>query len=631
MFNHGSSSLALSGYVKLTDHGFALPCYSTLDTNAIYAAIGSAPGEPDSKIIAFDPFDPEGLIPIREDPIHYGKVGDRWIDVFLWRGTVYVDTPENLWNALSADQAALAMQVPLNFLDLAEFVQGVNPIPFVESTFAWLAEHHGIEQAVRWRDDTFFPTKARAALRKVVAGHLDNELVRQALLDISVDRAGNAVILGIPSILFQLAPVEHAQEFDYFVDVLALWNLKLRTQNVTLRAELIPPRHQLSLEHRKRLYGHLLLTKALQSLPFHANPESAVVRAIVGPFADSLLQTPDNIRLDTAVQQLARAARQFNSGKFKSSLDHVAGVIDRLADTINCSDCVRGKSPVCAGAVWDNENVSRYGDCIKSVTLILDSAAEMAAHMYGAHCKEFPSYPKCTVLLETKTLNANIHDTGITTYTRYNDTELLRYSIVGLNIDEGELNEEIWYAIAYHFVHECICHAYYNLGSNDRNPPPPEHVFVSGWMGFIAREALARNISFKWHIGLASPALEFEELKIVAIKTWSRRQEFAILSPLDRAELHAASQVAARCLQALVVAAGGNAEKAWSQFLRFSCTLNLNGISDDEGDFIIGLIGRLLEYSLPMHFELVSLIVKFGVDGDKEQLLKNLTDLAAAV
>jgi len=624
MLNHGPSSLALSGYVKLTDYGFALPCYSSLDTNAIYAAIGSAPGEPDSKIIAFDPFDPEGLIPIREAPIRYGKVGDRWIDVFLWRGTVYVDTPENLWNALSDDQAALAMQVPLTFLDLAESVQGVNPIPFVESTFTWLADHHGLEQAVLWRDDTFFPTKARAALRKVVAGHLDNEVVRQALLNISVDRAGNAVILGVPSILFQLASLDHAREFDYFVDVLALWNLKLITHHVTLRADSIPPRHHLSLKHRKRLYGHLLLTKALQSLPFHAKPESAVVRAILGPFADSLLQTPDNIRLDTAVQELARAARQ-------SSLDQVAGVVDRLADTLNCSDCVRGKSPVCAGAVWDNENVSRYGDCIRNITLILDSAAEMAAHMYGAHCNEFASYPKCAVLLETKTLDYNRRDTGIATYTRYNDTELLRYSIVGLNIDEGKLDEEIWYAIAYHFVHECICHAYYNLGSNDRNPPPPHNAFVSGWMGFIAREALTRSISFKWRVGLASPALEFEKLKIIAIRTWSRWQESTILSPLDRAELHAASEVAPRCLQALVVAAGGNEEKAWLEFLRFSCTLNLNGISDHEGEFLIRSISRVLEYFLPSHFELVSLIVKFGADGDKEQLFRNLTDMTARV
>jgi hypothetical protein len=46
------------------------------------------------------------------------SVGEAWRDVFIWNGTAYVGTPNELWDELTPLHGDVMSRAPLSFLDL---------------------------------------------------------------------------------------------------------------------------------------------------------------------------------------------------------------------------------------------------------------------------------------------------------------------------------------------------------------------------------------------------------------------------------------------------------------------------------------------------------------------------------
>ena len=80
--------LALIGYEKLAEHGFALPCFGrTEGANTVYVARATQSGDPLASIAAFDIYEPEDMRPLPHDKTNIRAwAGGPWIDVFLWNG-----------------------------------------------------------------------------------------------------------------------------------------------------------------------------------------------------------------------------------------------------------------------------------------------------------------------------------------------------------------------------------------------------------------------------------------------------------------------------------------------------------------------------------------------------------------
>ncbi|MCJ8158593.1 hypothetical protein [Sphingomonas sp. LaA6.9] len=111
--------MRLSGYVKLTEQGFALPAYvARPGANAWYAALPAVEGDHASTIASFELLDDEDIIPLPDTTIIVSP-GAPWQDVFLWGGRVFAGTPSQLFDALALYQDQLRALAPLSYLDLA--------------------------------------------------------------------------------------------------------------------------------------------------------------------------------------------------------------------------------------------------------------------------------------------------------------------------------------------------------------------------------------------------------------------------------------------------------------------------------------------------------------------------------
>lgn len=111
--------MRLSGYVKLTEQGFALPAYGARPgANAWYAGIPSVEGDHASTIAGFELLEDEDIIPL-PDPTITVRPGAPWQDVFLWAGRVFAGTPGQLLDAIAQFQDHLRDLAPLSYLDLA--------------------------------------------------------------------------------------------------------------------------------------------------------------------------------------------------------------------------------------------------------------------------------------------------------------------------------------------------------------------------------------------------------------------------------------------------------------------------------------------------------------------------------
>lgn len=118
MLSDTPSPMKLSGYVPLSERGFALATYARADVigNAEYCAIPAIEGDRLTSIAAFDNFEGPAATSLN-DEIQV-EIGSPWIDVFLWDNREFLGTPTNLFVALEGHHDEIAAEAPLTYLDL---------------------------------------------------------------------------------------------------------------------------------------------------------------------------------------------------------------------------------------------------------------------------------------------------------------------------------------------------------------------------------------------------------------------------------------------------------------------------------------------------------------------------------
>ena len=99
-----------------------------------------------------------------ESMIRPTRIGDPWVDVFLWGSDVFVGTPVELWDKLADRNAELSKNAPLTLLDVATCVKTANRADLVRSAFAFMKRRFGLSKALIWRRETYLGGELRKHL-----------------------------------------------------------------------------------------------------------------------------------------------------------------------------------------------------------------------------------------------------------------------------------------------------------------------------------------------------------------------------------------------------------------------------------------------------------------------------------
>ena len=220
--------LLLIGYGKLNEHGFALPCFGqTVGANTVYVARSSRPGDPLAPIAAFEPYEAEELRPYPHDKGHHkAKIGDPWIDVFLWRGDLFAGAKPDIWSAVKGIRDDIAANAPLSLLNLAEGVAGLSTGPLARAAFAWLEAHRGVEAASEWRIETYLRGIAiRNLLRRQSDATLTGQL-RRDLQNVELTQSGTTLTLHLPDNVRRVIPSQPS-DFDDLLRAARAFGLKV--------------------------------------------------------------------------------------------------------------------------------------------------------------------------------------------------------------------------------------------------------------------------------------------------------------------------------------------------------------------------------------------------------------------
>jgi hypothetical protein len=184
--------LTLRGYVKLADHGFALPCYSKIVAgNTWYVATSSSPFDHNGQIISFEPYEPEDLVHLPNSMFRRADIGDPWIDVFLWGDVVRVGTPAELWEQLKPWHDDIGANAPLSLLDLGRDVEGVDRGPLLSRSYDFIKTKFGSDKARDWHNDIYLSQVLKRAWNQS-GGSL--EVLRRALPAIEITNASDGRI-----------------------------------------------------------------------------------------------------------------------------------------------------------------------------------------------------------------------------------------------------------------------------------------------------------------------------------------------------------------------------------------------------------------------------------------------------
>lgn len=135
----------LSGFVRLTDHGFALPAYQVKPgANAWYAAIPEVTGDHASLIKGFELLEDE-VVEQFDSGIFAGP-GDAWRDVFLWDGRIHAGRPAEILAAIEDVRSDVLRLAPLSYLDLALPAESPDTEEVAEAARALLEQKLGTER-----------------------------------------------------------------------------------------------------------------------------------------------------------------------------------------------------------------------------------------------------------------------------------------------------------------------------------------------------------------------------------------------------------------------------------------------------------------------------------------------------
>ena len=146
-------ALKLVGYVSHLTHGFVLPLFGQYDrANTLYIADCSPSGDHEGTISRFDTYEPveHAWLPIeRPDPV---RVGDAWLDVFLWNDQVYVGDARTLWAQLAPIRADLEHLAPLSLFDAAMHAASPERDRLAPVGMKFVTSRFGTNQANQWRE-----------------------------------------------------------------------------------------------------------------------------------------------------------------------------------------------------------------------------------------------------------------------------------------------------------------------------------------------------------------------------------------------------------------------------------------------------------------------------------------------
>jgi hypothetical protein len=192
--------LSLIGYEKLTDHGLALPIYGRSQTaNVFYTARPSAPGDPQTLVAGFDVYEADKPVWLPSHQMREVRVGERWVEVFLWDDTTYVGVGREVWDALADVRTTIGEHAPLSLLALAEGVSGIATHRLAQKAFAWLRKRHGWKKALAWRDDTYLRRVAIRSLRGQFDAAENKPQPRSAIAELTIRHdADNSISLILP-------------------------------------------------------------------------------------------------------------------------------------------------------------------------------------------------------------------------------------------------------------------------------------------------------------------------------------------------------------------------------------------------------------------------------------------------
>lgn len=196
----------LSGYVKLTEHGYTLPCFSkTLQPNAWYVAVCSVSGDHLGTIAGFDLYESGEIMGLAHGLVRTLEIGDPWHDVFLWDGHVHVGTAEELWDELESDRGQIAATAPITLLDLALNAGRGDQKALATAAFDYLEHRYGTDKAESWCRETLFLQRFLVLLRRLGSSGLSGEAVLAARdIEVTADQTGAYTVCAPASIKVSL-------------------------------------------------------------------------------------------------------------------------------------------------------------------------------------------------------------------------------------------------------------------------------------------------------------------------------------------------------------------------------------------------------------------------------------------
>ena len=160
--------LWLSGYVALSDHGFALPVYGAgPQANAWYVAVPTIDGDHLSAIAGFNLLEDEDVQLIW--PVTVGvRVGDPWQDVFLWDGDAVAGSPKDIFERLLPMMDPLRQTAPLSLLDLATACESSDAPALAREALAFLQGRLGAGQGIRSFQELVIRPAVMIAMRRLL-------------------------------------------------------------------------------------------------------------------------------------------------------------------------------------------------------------------------------------------------------------------------------------------------------------------------------------------------------------------------------------------------------------------------------------------------------------------------------
>lgn len=192
--------LYLCGYEPLTEQGFARPIFGAAEgANTAWTADADIPGDRDARIISFtEGHRGSGVERFAADgPLRLARCGDPMTYVFLWRGRVCAGTAKELVMILADDLDAIAAELPLTALALAQYA-GRDERRLAQAAARWWRSEFGVAAETAWLSNSLFRDTAIREIRRAVRNDSRSAEIVSLTTGVGVERAGRGWRMVIP-------------------------------------------------------------------------------------------------------------------------------------------------------------------------------------------------------------------------------------------------------------------------------------------------------------------------------------------------------------------------------------------------------------------------------------------------